>query len=346
MTTSPGTPRRPGPPEGSGTSRTPDTAREPNSVAGRSQADWVRELQQQREADRRRRRQMTLTWVVAMSVLAHLVLMGVLSGMHRDVPAGGNGRSVEIEFATLQEVELTEHEAVDLDDAVADDLTEIADSVDEVDLMDVSVDSPDTRLDAADQDAIDALGGSGDGLGGEGSLSGGGAGASFFGIRAGGNRFAFIADVSGSMSRQQRMERLQEELTQSLSSLPDYSQFYVVLFSSDKILPPMQNGWNRASQNTIQRYVRWINQYTPGGGTRPRSSFQEVFSLSPRPDVIFFMTDGEIVGFEADEVAAMNSKGSHVTVHTIAFGDPSSQELLQEIARESGGEYRFVASDG
>lgn len=313
--------------------------------ASASPEERIRALEQQREHDRRRRRQTMLVWGIALSLLVHLLIMGSLNTIYRSVPGGGGGEPVEVEFATLEEIELAEHESVDLDDTVSDDLSEIADSIDDVELAEMAVESPETQLDSAVSDAVDALGGSGDGLGGEGGLSGGGAGASFFGIQAGGNRFAFIADVSGSMSRFNRIERLQDELTRSLTTLADYSEFFVVLFSSGKVLPPMQDGWTRASPDHVQRYVRWIERLSPGGGTRPRSAFHEVFALSPRPDVVFFMTDGEITGFEAEEVAALNREGQHVTIHTIAFGDPSSQDLLKAIASNSGGKYRFVPSN-
>jgi uncharacterized protein YegL len=63
--------------------------------------------------------------------------------------------------------------------------------------------------------------------------------------------------------------------------------------------------------------------------------------------VVFFLTDGEIP--QADETLArvtqLNSRGRRVVINTIAFGDPASQELLREIARQSGGIYRFVASN-
>ena len=70
-------------------------------------------------------------------------------------------------------------------------------------------------------------------------------------------------------------------------------------------------------------------------------------ALEPRPDVIFFLTDGEIPRSEETlaAVTLLNSRGRRVVINTIAFGDPASQELLREIARRSGGIYRFVSSD-
>ena len=63
-----------------------------------------------------------------------------------------------------------------------------------------------------------------------------------------------------------------------------------------------------------------------------------------RPDVVFFLTDGEVQNFTAAECAALNAGGKRVVINTIAFGDPTSQTLLKQIASDSGGVYRFVPS--
>jgi Mg-chelatase subunit ChlD len=136
------------------------------------------------------------------------------------------------------------------------------------------------------------------------------------------------------------------ELARSLESLPDYAEFYIVLFSTNFIEPPMQKGWTRARKSAVRQVVRWLSQLDPNGGTQPRPAFLQVFSLTVRPDVIFFMTDGQVQEFTAEECATLNDRGKKSVINTIAFGDPSSQDLLKEIARQSGGLYRFVPSSG
>ena len=84
------------------------------------------------------------------------------------------------------------------------------------------------------------------------------------------------------------------------------------------------------------------------GGTNPLPAFTRVFGLKERPDVIFFLTDGEITSnsMRPENVAALNNRGLRTVINTIAFGDNSSQDLLMQIAMESGGVYRFVQSGG
>ena len=137
------------------------------------------------------------------------------------------------------------------------------------------------------------------------------------------------------------------ELARSVAALPDYAYFYVLLFSSGSIEPPIQRDWMRARRTTVQMFIQWLNQVDPGGATEPVPAFERVFALGDRPDVIFFLTDGEIPDAEAagDLIAKLNSGGRRVVINTIAFGDVRSQKLLRRLARDSGGTYRFVATE-
>ena len=132
-----------------------------------------------------------------------------------------------------------------------------------------------------------------------------------------------------------------------MQSLPDFAYFHVVFFSTSLLSPDSPDGWLRAKPSIVQQFVHWLDRNVlPAGGTQPGPAFQEVFALPVRPDVIFFMTDGEIVGYTAEDVAALNNRGKKVIINTIAFGDPTSQDLLKQIARQSGGVYRFVQTEG
>ena len=75
-------------------------------------------------------------------------------------------------------------------------------------------------------------------------------------------------------------------------------------------------------------------------------AFYEVFALDVLPDVLFFLTDGEIPDDIADLVAELNDRGGRVIINTIAFGDARSQAQLRRIASESGGVYLFVPQEG
>ena len=208
---------------------------------------------------------------------------------------------------------------------------------------DLAVDATAANLEVSNAGSMPTLGGSGDGSGDD-TLGGGSAGTSFFGVSSRGSRFAYVVDVSGSMGQQRKIHIAMRELARSISALPDYAYFYVVLFSTEAQLPSMQEGWTRARPNTVRKFVRWFGQVEPRGGTNPRPAFERIFALDERPDVIFFMTDGQITNFTADELPSTKSRGKNVVINTIAFGDPASQDLLRAIARQTGGTYRFVSA--
>ena len=68
-----------------------------------------------------------------------------------------------------------------------------------------------------------------------------------------------------------------------------------------------------------------------------------IFGMSEPPDVIFFLTDGELGEFGVDQVADL--KGSAPTiVNTIALENNAASEALTDIAADSGGHYVFIAS--
>ena len=96
----------------------------------------------------------------------------------------------------------------------------------------------------------------------------------------------------------------------------------------------------------IRRISNWVQGLHANGGPNPLPAFKRVFGLDERPDVIFFLTDGDITRMKAANVAALNDRGLRTVVNTIAFGEATSQELLMQIALESGGVYRFVESGG
>ncbi|MHC4106559.1 MAG: vWA domain-containing protein [Planctomycetota bacterium] len=306
--------------------------------------ETVRRIQEQREQAARRRRRNLLILGVSVSMVLHVVLLLYLGSIYRRLPGGPVVQGVSYEFAILQEEELTELEQIDIDEA----LPEVSWDSDEQPLED-----PAAELDALAPEAdlvgageLPALGGSGVGEGGEPGLGGGGAGTSFFGISSRGTRFAYIVDRSTSMLKERKLGAAMRQLSRSIESLPDYAYFYVVLFSSDITLPPMQHGWTRARPNIVSHLILWLNQVEARGATMPARAFLQVFSLDARPDVVFFLTDGEISNFTAADVAALNSRGKRAVINTIAFGDPASQDLLREIADQSGGVYRYVPSEG
>jgi hypothetical protein len=304
----------------------------------------IEQLEFERQRLLKSRRRHIVLLGLACSVIIHLTIMIVLNGLHRSSRAGDGG-SEPIEFAIMDETDLLESEVARLDDIVAEELVPMEQTLAEESPDTLEAEAPTAEM-AIDSDGAKlSLGGVGNGSMGDAGLQAGGAGTSFFGISSKGTRFAYIVDKSGSMSQERRMQTAMRELMRSIEVLPDFAKFHVVLFSSASITPPFQKGWSRARPSTVGRYRHWLEEMGPSGGTNPRDAFEQVFALDARPDVIFFMTDGQISSMGADYVASLNAQGKRVTINTVAFGHPSSQELLRQIARDAGGVYRFVPSN-
>jgi hypothetical protein len=206
------------------------------------------------------------------------------------------------------------------------------------------------------------------------AASGDKATTAFCGQQATGQRFAFILDMSGSMVGA-RWALCTRELKSALDGLvrarlDDASfviekplEFFVVLFSSELAEPPSQAGWTSVDQSSITEVLAWVARIHPNGGTFPRPAFEKVFSLPSPPDVVYFLTDGELFGFTPPDCArlrlATTSSGTasglgkffsfgddspSTVINTIALDDDVSASALQEIAAESGGQYVHVSS--
>lgn len=195
----------------------------------------------------------------------------------------------------------------------------------------------------------------GDGLGGGSGVGGGGSGdggARFFGIEARGKRFAYLCDVSGSMD-EERLGALKRELQESIDELSPGSSFAVILFSSEsRILTG--DGWLEANPTNKAKTKNLLRAVQSYGGTMPLPGFALLFSsLRPRPDAVYFMTDGQILERAQDEdkmvaqITALSRSGPRpVPVHCVTLIETSSRQVMEKIARATGGKYRHVSGAG
>jgi hypothetical protein len=183
------------------------------------------------------------------------------------------------------------------------------------------------------------FGGGGGATGGTGGLGGGAGGTSFFGVGGRGTRFAFVVDKSGSMAG--RIGEAKDELRRAIAALPDYASVYVVFYDSSEPLH-FSDRWERVRSSMMQRLKSWLESVAPSGGTEPVPAFRRIFALDVRPDVIFFLSDGEITALDVVAIRDMNSAGRRVTVNTIAFGNEAGDAQLRQVAQEADGEFRHV----
>ena len=196
--------------------------------------------------------------------------------------------------------------------------------------------------------AIDkSLGGtSGKARGGGGNGDGGStkAATEFFGIGGSGQTFVYVVDGSDSMNENGKFERARYELLHSIEQLGKDQRYYVI-FYNDKAYPMDADKPLLATQDNLAQTTNWINRVEPGGGTNPLPAL--VFALSLRPDAIYFLSDGQFDPATIQQLRSRNRQNlrlqmRQIPIHTIAFFDRFAEGLMRTIARNSGGEYRFV----
>lgn len=167
-------------------------------------------------------------------------------------------------------------------------------------------------------------------------LSGGG----FFGTAAAGKSFVYVVDMSQSMEGD-RFRRAKAELKRSINKLKPAQKFYVIFFNDQAFplfYPRPAKGLVDATGTMRSKAVRWINNQQPISVTNPEPALQ--MAIEMQPDVIFFLTDGEIP-IEVRENTLKANKG-HIVIHTIAFASDDGKLLLEQMAKDNGGTYRFV----
>jgi hypothetical protein len=281
------------------------------------------------------------------SLTLHFLLGLVLVLLVLQRPQSGRAGNEGIELAVMTDLELQDLQAnladtsqIEVASAALDESTITAD-VPDPESFSLNAASAPTVLGGA---GAAAAGGS-DGLD-LGALGSGG--ASFFGVEAVGSRFAYIIDVSGSMTGD-RLDAMKRQLLGSVNGLLDHASFCVVLYSSDARALGGGIEWTSATTENKREAALEIRAIDASGGTNPLPAFETVFALDPRPDAIYFMTDGEFADENAviGRVSIMNGAGRKRTpIHCIAFVSRVSEDVMKRIARVSGGTYTYVPGPG
>ena len=161
---------------------------------------------------------------------------------------------------------------------------------------------------------------------------------SFFGTASRGNKFVFIIDKSFSMSGS-RLAGAKKELCATLKGLNPTARFMIYCFSDGAQAMPARAMLAGTPQN-IKWATDWVRGRNVDGGTNPTQALKWCFNL--KPDTVWLLTDGQFAdGPPLDAIAAGNRQ-LKARINTLAFHDKSGADILQRIARENDGNYRFV----
>ena len=197
-----------------------------------------------------------------------------------------------------------------------------------------------SATDIADRFRNSGSGGAGTGMG-DGSKT-----IHFFSGGGKGTKFVYVLDRSLSMEGT-RLRRAKEELIRSFRSLEDLHQFNIIFYN---------NAWQFwkpgrklvfASPLEKEEAEQYVWSQPAIGGTYHFDPLKEAIAL--RPDVIFFLTDGESHDdwtLRLPELERLNSqRGYGAQINVVQFGtggatDPPSRSLKQ-LADQNRGQYQY-----
>lgn len=217
---------------------------------------------------------------------------------------------------------------------------------------------------------------------GSGGSSGG---ASFFKQKVNAQRICFVIDYSKSMSGK-RIKLLKKELVRSVAALPSGIEYQMIFFAGPawtagstvvlaadnksgvvshegvdykwtsknasswkptgrRLQPP---AWLKGSKENIDQSLSTISNTPLVYGTAWEAPLKTALDMNPKPDVIFFMTDG-LSGKDSESIAksvGMKAKRLDIKINAIAMMDPSAKEAMGALAERSGGQFSLVKEDG
>jgi hypothetical protein len=174
----------------------------------------------------------------------------------------------------------------------------------------------------------------------------------FFGSFAEQRKVCYLVDCSGSM--QGVFGRVRKKLKESIASLQPDQYFYIIFFGGDKLFEFGNGLLLRASQKTKSAAYDFIDLVQPAGQTNALAALERAVQIRDRrglsPSIVYFLTDGfELTTEDAQrfpqKIANLQKRFAPMTrINTIGFWPQGNdRKMLEAIARQSGGEFVFVA---
>ena len=184
--------------------------------------------------------------------------------------------------------------------------------------------------------------GSGNGSG-NGTGDGTGSGGRFFEMRTDGRRFVFVVDRSHSMNHpypgeyKTRLNRVKIEIGRTIAQMNAQAEFFIILFN-DQAHPMPYQTFQPAQSAARTKSFQWLASVPADGLTDPRPALRMALDL--RPDVIYFLTDGEFSPVISRDLEKIVQRGT--AIHTFSLSNPHAEPTLKAVAEHNGGQYTFV----
>ena len=164
-------------------------------------------------------------------------------------------------------------------------------------------------------------------------------GTSFFGKTLAVDSIAYVIDASGSMQGA-RFRRARQELVKALKEMRPEQQFYIVFYTDQTYplyWPNSVAELQAATPFNLQKTGLWLEKAQTSGGTEPQQAMR--IALALKPDVVFLLSDGDIPAATRAIVLQENARS---VIHTIALGSNKGAVVMNQIAAENNGEFKFI----
>jgi len=150
----------------------------------------------------------------------------------------------------------------------------------------------------------------------------------------------YVVDRSGSMTDSFEIVKL--ELRRSIGELDEEAQFHVIFYSGGPGVEMPTRRLVHATDRNKDLAFEFIDAVVAAGGTDPSQALDRAFAS--RPNLIYLLTDGEFDRAVVDQVKRRNADGK-VKVYTIGFLYRRDDPVLIDIARQNGGQYKFISEE-
>ena len=142
------------------------------------------------------------------------------------------------------------------------------------------------------------------------------------------------------------MATLKDALLKAVGGLKPEQSFNIIFYYDGPKYEALSAGQLPATPKNKKLATKWLDDVSPAGQCDPMPALQG--ALKRQPQLVYFLSDGEFNNLRSykeieEEIARLNP-GNRTRINTILFEtfDKETEEVLQRIARNSGGTYRYV----
>jgi hypothetical protein len=167
-----------------------------------------------------------------------------------------------------------------------------------------------------------------------------------FGTQGEGNNFVFVFDKSGSMNERGGIpfKAAKGELLRNIGELNDAKYKLNIIFYNDNVTQWSEKGMLEATELNCKSAFRFVQGEVARGNTKHFDPL--VVAIRQKPDVIFFLTDGDdndaMTQMQLAEIKRINQSKVIINVIQFGVGKYRSSDFLIQLAKENNGLYLYI----